>query len=621
MDQATINQQSAVQQEQNNTPPPPQYQPQEIILPETNLKDYWNILLRRKWIVISFCLLTTIVTAIISFTMTPLYQATATIVIEGEDSNVLDPGDSSKGMSFDIFENYLQTQMSLILSRSIAGKVFEQLKLDQLPRYQGQVSPVTAWFREKMKQIRGFFVEQPATGDQKPDALQLFLNDVELTRLKGTRAIQISVYNPDAAMAANIANALADRYSRDNMMRRALTFIRNQRMATMNQDYLRLQSKYEFLSNQYGPMHPEMIALRNEIRAMATRIESEKKRQLDPDAPDSPFKNASPGQEEQLLQEILMQIQESSVLSSKQMNNITVADPAVPPTEIAKPKKKLNILIGLLGGLVIGVFLAFFVDYLDDTIKSEEDLKRVIGNVNYLGSIPYDRHVKGFRRISKVDRLVMQRPLSESAEAYRLIRIQLHWHMKKNPHFKDFAVMGSMPDEGKSTVASNIAISLAQLNKKVLLVDADIRRGRLHRTYGTAKKKGLGQYLTEDASFYEIIQKTKIPNLSIVTPGESVMMGAELLSSHKMAEFIQETRENFDMIVYDTPPVTLISDAMVLLSHLHGAILVSRTGLTRSRLVPKALQLMRSANPNVIGIVLNSTQTVENKYYHRYYKD
>lgn len=596
------------------------YQPQEVFVAETNLKDYWNILLRRKWIVISFCILATIVSTVLSFAMTPLYKATATIVIEGEDSS-MGTADSSKGMSFDIFENYLETQMSLILSRSIAGKVFEEYKLNTQPRYQGRIHPAAAWMQEKTRQIKSFFVDEPRSAVNKSDPLNVFLKDVELERLKGTRAIRIAVYNPDSQTAAKVANALAERYSRDNMMRRALTFIRNQRTGTLNQDYLRLQSKYDYLSNQYGPMHPEMIALRNEIRAMASRIEQEKKRNIDPDAAGSPFKGANSEEEEKLLDDILRDIQESSVLSSKQMNNISVADPAVPPQQISKPKKKQNILVGLLGGLVIGIFLAFFVDYLDDTIKSEEDLKRVLGNVNYMGSIPFDKHVKGFRRISKVDRLVVQRPLSESAEAYRLIRIQLHWHMKKNPYFKDIAVMGSMPDEGKSTVASNLAISLAQLNKKVLLVDADIRRGRLARTYGTAKKKGLGQYLTEDASFYEIIQKTKIPNLSIVTPGESVIMGAELLSSHKMAEFIQETRENFDMIVYDTPPVTLISDAMVLLSHLHGAILVSRTGLTRARLVPKAISLMRSANPNVIGVVLNSTQTVENKYYHRYYKD
>jgi protein-tyrosine kinase len=110
--------------------------------------------------------------------------------------------------------------------------------------------------------------------------------------------------------------------------------------------------------------------------------------------------------------------------------------------------------------------------------------------------------------------------------------------------------------------------------------------------------------------------------LWIVTPGESMIMGSELLSSSRMLEFIQETRKYFDVIIYDTAPITLISDASVLLSHLHGAILVTRTGVTQGRIIPKAIRMIRNANTKLIGVVLNSNATeVNNKYYHRYYRD
>ena len=202
------------------------------------------------------------------------------------------------------------------------------------------------------------------------------------------------------------------------------------------------------------------------------------------------------------------------------------------------------------------------------------------------------------------------------------MRIQLNWFMKKKPEFKDFAIVSSIPDEGKSTISSNIALALAQLDQKVLLVDADIRRGRLSRTYSAGKKKGLSHYLSDNLALEDVLQRTKVPNLWVVTSGENIIKGSELLSSPKMAEFVEETRARFDMIVYDTPPITMIADTAVLLSQLHGAILVARTRITRSRIVPKALRMIHDTNTSLIGVVLNSsTNGVDNKYYHRYYKD
>ncbi|HTL46984.1 MAG TPA: polysaccharide biosynthesis tyrosine autokinase [Verrucomicrobiae bacterium] len=598
-------------------------QPQIDFAQETHLKDYWRIVLRRKWIVVGFALLTTAIVGVMSFTTTPLYKASATIVVENEDSDVLNPADnSSKGVSYDIFENYIKTQMSLILSRSVAGKVFDELNMAELPRYQQEPHPVKRAFGAWMKKVSAFVNGKPVS-DTKPDALALFLKDVELERVKGTRALQISVYNPEAELAAKAANAIAERYARDNMMRRALRFIRNQRMAALNEDYLRLKAQHDHLATLYGPKHHEMIMLRDEIRSLSEQIEKEKSNNGEfEESINKLVAGTAPEDEEKLLGDILHKIQETSVLSSSQMNNIVVADPAVAPTETSIPNKKRDLLVGLMGGLVVGIFLAFFVDYLDDTVKSEDDLKKIIGNENYMGAIPYDAHVKGFHKIAKMDRLVLQKPLSGSAEAYRLLRTQLKWITEKNPYFKDFAVVSSIPDEGKSTIASNLAISLSQLGQKILLVDTDIRRGRLQRTYETPTRLGLGQFLTDGLRFTDIVQKTKIPNLWIITPGESVIMGSELLSSARTLEFIQETRKYFDLIIYDTAPITLLSDASVLLSHLYGAILVTRTGVTQGRLIQKSIRMVHAANTKLIGVVLNSaTQDETNQYYSRYYRD
>lgn len=593
-----------------------------VQLPEVNVKDYWDILVRRRWVIIIFCAAATLAVAVFGILTTPLYKASATIMVDNEDSNVLNPSDnSSKGGSFDIFENYLQTQMSLILSRNVAGRVFKDLALAEDPRYQGKPGPLKAYFEKKRSEFLLFIGLKNRAEIAKADSLFLFLQDVRLERLKGTRAIIISVLHPNADESARIANALAERYSRDNLMRRAMTFIRNQRMAALNADYLRLQSKYDSFSNQYGPKYYEMVQLKNEIRALAKSIEVEQAKVSVAAAQPLPFGDVTKEEEEKLLGEILKKIQESSVFSSEQMNNIAIVDPAVPPSIVALPHKTRDTLIAFLASLIAGIFLAFFAEYLDDTVKSEEDLKKVTGGSNFLGVVPFENHVKGFRRLSRMDCLVTQHPLSGSAEAYRLLRIQLNWFMKKKPEFKDFAIVSSLPDEGKSTISSNMALALAQLDQKVLLVDADIRRGRLSRTYAAGKKKGLSHYLSDNLMLDDVVQRTKLPNLWVVTPGENLIKGAELLSSPRMGEFIEETRAKFDMIVYDTPPITLIADTAVLLSQLHGAILVTRTGVTRSRIIPKALRMIHDTNTSLIGVVLNSTTGVNNKYYHRYYKD
>jgi capsular exopolysaccharide synthesis family protein len=363
-----------------------------------------------------------------------------------------------------------------------------------------------------------------------------------------------------------------------------------------------------------------MVALNTEIRGLADRIALEQSK-IKSGEIDSSLTSEKGGESRKLLEEVLNRIQDVSVRSSSQMNNVVVADLAVPPKEIAFPKKNQAILIGFLASLLAGIFLAYLIEFLDDTIKDQSDLKNVIGGVILLGTVPFDETVKGFNRALKMDRLMMNRPLSGSAESYRLIRVHLQWFMDKEPSFKDFAVVSSIPGEGKSTVSSNLAVSIAQLEKRVLLVDADVRRGRLHRTYGMRNTKGLGQYLLGTASFEEILHETSTPNVWMIAPGENHMLGSELLSSPKMIEFIRNTRRHFDMVIYDTPPLALISDTSILLSRLYGAILVCRTGVTKSRDVPKSLTMIRSTETQLLGVVLNGNKEIENnKYYNMYYR-
>ncbi len=555
---------------------------------ETNLKDYWQVLVRRRWVVLSFFIICSVTVTLGTFLMTPIYRASTKIIIEGESTSVRSTDEnSSVGSSYDIYENYLETQIVLIKSDGIAGKVYEEFNLGETPRYKKRVGLA--------KLLR-----------------KNFSLDINLERIKGTRMIEISMNHPDPQMAADLANRLAELYSNDNLNRRALTFIRNQKMASLNAEFLRLQDKLDTLSMQFGPKHPEMLDLKKEIRLMAKRMENERSNSGDTPA------NADLSLDQQALEEALLKIQESSVLSSSKMNNTGIIDRAYAPTEVHRPKRALNIILGLVMGLVGGVLLAFFVDYLDDTIKTDDDLKRHIGNIIFLGALLSEH--KPASQKAEIDRLLELNPESASAEAYRLIRTRILWSVAKENVLKDFAVLSAGAAEGKSTVASNLAISLSQVNKKVLLVDTDLRRGRLHQVYDVLVENGLGEYLTGDLSLKEVVKPTGIPNLSLVTAGRSVIDFSQLFSSAQMTEFIRQTREKFDFIVYDTPPVMIISDTLILIPQLNGYVLTVRSGITKTRHLAKALSMIReTSNMQLFGIILNGTSLRDKHIYKNYY--
>jgi capsular exopolysaccharide synthesis family protein len=562
--------------------------------PDAHLTDYWRILVRRRWIVIAFFVICVATVAAGTFYMTPLYRAMTSIIVEGENTNVLRAEESAAlGSNLDIYESYLETQMALIRSKSIAGKVFEEFKLSETPRYQK---------REGL----GKFLERK------------FVDDIYLERIPATRMIMIAVENPDPKMAADIANRLAQVYTQDNLTRRALSFIRNQRMASLNADFLRLQAKLDGMSNQLGPRHPDMIALREEIRTTSERIKKQR------------FGGQESGggnqtsEDQILLEDALLKIQENSVLSSSRMSNAGVVDEASPPKEIAKPKWLLNIALAVIAGLAGGVLLAFFIEYIDDTIKTDEDLRKNIGKTALLGHLRSENGFKGKlpgKHSNKIDRLVSLQQESPSAEAYRLIRTRILWSIPRDESIKDIVILSPGPSEGKTTIVSNLGIALAQLKLRVLLVDTDMRRGRLHEPYGLSNDKGLGQYLTGDTPMDDVIQKTEIPNLSIVTCGQSVIDSSQLLGSPRMTQFITEARKRYDIILYDTPPVTIISDASILMSQIHAAILTVRSGYTNSKNLVKAMSIIKDANANLLGLVMNAVNSTENtSYYYKYYQ-
>jgi len=304
---------------------------------------------------------------------------------------------------------------------------------------------------------------------------------------------------------------------------------------------------------------------------------------------------------------LLQKHEEVRIAKASTISNINIVDPAIIPNQPIKPKKALYLLLGLIVGLALGIGLAFFQEYLDDTIKNADEAKRATG-LPLLAVIP---HISGAEPKlngsvpAAPDQLISQsEPKSIVAEAFRSLRTSLHFSAI-NREKKIMLVTSTFPGEGKSTISANLAAIISQTGVRVLIVDCDLRRSSLHDKFGQSKTPGLSEHLTGDVTFEEVKRDTGIPGLDLITAGTTPPNPSELLGAEVMRQFLLTQRENYDYIIIDAPPVLAVTDAPVLTAVADIVILTMEAG----RVPVKAAQHMRETLVNVhapvAGLVLN----------------
>jgi tyrosine-protein kinase Etk/Wzc len=274
--------------------------------------------------------------------------------------------------------------------------------------------------------------------------------------------------------------------------------------------------------------------------------------------------------------------------------------------------------------------MAFFVERLDNSLKSIEDVEAT--GLSILGSIPLikgtkDRKSKKEEEKSEdyqIKRITSNlvthfEPKSPISEAYRTFRTNLQFARLDAP-LKTILVTSSGPSEGKSTTVANLAITMAQMGTNTILIDSDLRRPVLHSIFNLQRTPGLTNYLAGNVPWKEIIQETPIENLSLLTCGVLPPNPSELLGSKKMRMLLEELKEKYDMILFDSPPVIAVTDAAVLSTLLDGVVLVSSSGSTSREALLRAITLLENVKGRLIGGVLNKIK-VESVYgsYHYYY--
>jgi len=324
-----------------------------------------------------------------------------------------------------------------------------------------------------------------------------------------------------------------------------------------------------------------------------------------------------------------------------QKNNLFLAEPASVPGAPVGPDRMKTIFTWLIIGFTAGIGLAFFLDYLDNTIKTVEDVTQHT-QLPTLGVIPSieERKVKKLT-VSKGDKATalavndkrkgLQMPerfatldgRSSAAEAYRVLRTSIMLSNAGNPP-KLILVTSGQPGEGKTTTTVNTAISLAQLGAKVLIIDCDLRKPSVHKALGIPQTRGLSTYLSRDIVIDDLIQKTQVTNLSVIPCGAIPPNPAELISSEKMRNMLSMLAEQYDHILLDSPPLMYVTDPVILATMVDGVIMVVHAGKSPRDVAKRARQELSTVGAKIFGVVLNNVDfrkgSYDEYYYYRYYE-
>lgn len=552
---------------------------------EIDFSRYLDILARRRWIVLLTAVLVIGGCVSYAFLATPVYRASTLLNIEQPTKTISSDVTNSRDQS----DDYFDTQYKLIVSNSLLERVYADLKLAATAEFGGglprlaaavAVAPVShthlcyvnvdsvnpALAQKISATLTQYYVEQNLNN-------QLFMSKDVL------EALQLRMNGSDAQ---KINESLP-------------TVVNNHLIQSIKEQIFTAEAQLADLRMKYTENHPAVVALRSRLDRMKLTEKTEV--------------------------ENIVQSLKTDLSGQLQGNNVRIIDAAKLPEHPVRPRKVLAIIFGVLGGLSLGAFAALFIEFLDQTIRTQEDVERRIG-LPFLGVIPYSRHKKH----AKIYAPLLSADVSLTSEAFRNLRTMISFAESVTGD-QAVLVTSSVQEEGKSYVASNLAVVLAQLGQPVLIVDGDLRRPRQHRQFGASTERGISEFLSGDViDPATLVQATDVPNLSIITCGSRPPNPAELLNTDHLEVFMSWARSRYARVIVDCPPVFPISDALLWGRIVKPAIFVMRFGRTRAPLIQAAVGRLNSGGLKLLGGVVNGARVAtmsyaEGRYYEQYYRD
>ncbi|HXX14470.1 MAG TPA: polysaccharide biosynthesis tyrosine autokinase [Candidatus Eremiobacteraceae bacterium] len=702
---------------------------------EPHLYDYLLILRKHQWLILSFLVAVVTIVTIATFRMKPVYNASAKIEIDRENTNIL-PFQGADSYDFMIdMDNYIETQSRILVSETLALQTIRSLGL--------------AANSDASDAGNSEAIAMDSLKNQKlPPEVATFLGNLSVRRIPNTRLLEVSFESTDPRMAAEELNAHLDNYIQQNYKSRyeataeaskwlqdELTELSykvrhsedarieyertnqiwnlddkneksnpaterlsdlNRQLTDAQSESLKKQALFEFAKsgdvdavpqlrestvlqslqarkadlsvqytdavNQFGPNYPKVLRLQAQLKEVDDQMARERKgiiAQLE-----SEYREAK--QHEDLLARALDQqkaevnamsekmiqynilkreaeankslydslqtkLKEAQISSGLKSSNIRVVDPAMVPVTPSRPAKTRNIALAFLVGLVGGIGLALLREYLDNTVKTPDDVE-TLARLPSLAVVPAfgegtaaTKRAGLFRASSnghekRVELVAQHLPKSQMSEAFRALRTALLLSQPDHPP-QVILVTSALPREGKTTAAANLAVTLAQLGDKTVLLDADLRKPGVGRllNLGSGKYAGLSSYLAGVSSLDLVtIPHPSIPNLAAIPTGPLPPNPADLLSSHRLSEAIAELRNKFKFIVIDSPPIMAATDAVVLSVQTDGVLLVVRSGETPKEAFTRTRDLLSSVKCHLLGVVLNAVDSGAPDYYYSY---
>ena len=536
---------------------------------ELDLSYCINLVFKRFWLLVAMVALGLVAAVLVNLLMRPAYKATALMMINQEDAGKID---ATPYGSFASEEDYYRTQYQLLQSRSLLSKVYTKMKLGQVEEF------------------------------ANPNGLKKLEKSLDVAPITRSRLVNVSATAYDPSLAADIVNTLTDTFVADNVSNRVFMgqdviaalesterssaeqellnsmpqVVNSDFIKTLKQQAARLTAERARLLAKYTTQHPDVISVQNQLDAVDAQINTETRR---------------------LVQSIKIEL--SGQFSG---NNIRVIDPAVTPEKPVRPRKLINLAIGLLGGGLLGLMLVFVLEFLDQSVKSSEDLEEKLG-LPFLGFVPYEKLKKKeseYATLLKDGNFLV-------AENVRNVRTMLDFALA-GAHNAPLLITSSLQGEGKSHLSSNLLVAMAQTGKKVLLVDGDLRRARVHRVFKLSTEKGLSNIWDADpkkADYAANIQAVKdVPNLFVMTSGQRPPNPAELLNTPKLADFIAWATQHYDQVVVDCPAIMPVSDTLLWGKYIPRAVFVIKYGQTNAKLAQLALDKLQKAGIKVLGAVI-----------------
>ncbi len=519
--------------------------------------------------------------------------------------------------------------------------------------------------------------------EKSEDNLQKYARENSLLFLETDKGNAENMVNERLRqLQEELTKAQAARYEKESLYRLVQAgdygslpgVFENKLMQDLTVRLTELKREYAQLATTFNPDYPKVRQIQNQINEIEAVLERERKRAAQRITNDylaavrreSLIRQASEEQQreantiaaksvqynilrrevetnKQLYQGLLQRLKEAGVSAGLKASNIRIVDQAEPPKKPVKPIILLNLALAVFLGLGLGVGIAFLQERLDNTVKNAEDVERFL-RVPALAFIPSAESLNGRRggvyglfersktptsdrnalgtalatRWHRIDLENQQHP--GLSEAFRNLRTSVLLSTADHPP-SSILITSAQPGEGKTTVSTNLAISLAQLGQRVLLIDADMRRPDIHKLFGIRDNTGLVSFLTGRHGWQAMVHPTGLGGLDALFCGPVPPNPAELLSSERMRTLVVEAKREYGFVVLDSPPLLSVADSRILARLVDGVILVVKGGSASRELIQRAQSHARAVGANVIGVVLNNLDVRNEDYsYYRYYR-